>query len=149
MVQLTDDVRARMVDTHRSLGTAARLYNFDFAVRTKTADGREATWVPVQPSAAGIGGRPSIYDLAMNTETRMGTYITASGIVHEDMTRTAEDTYEVKQVDGAGTVLYSGSGTLEVLNGDIGYGRIGFEGDLAKSYYVWILWSLIRHDWVG
>ena len=149
MVSVSDEIRPRMHELHQTMADGAMLFSPKFTSNLVLQDGTPAIWIPRTITDA-TGGRPSVYDLKINTKTLMGLFATGSALYSQYLTRINDDEYSVS-IESAGKVVYSGTGKITVVNEQVGYGMIQYQGEAGNGPWigpeatdVWVGWSCVK-----
>jgi hypothetical protein len=111
----------------RELSKDAKLLNLNAANIVKLF-GRTATYIPVAISDS-PAGRETVYKLPIGEKTLMGVYVAGTRIYNDYFTRLSEYEYSCSKETLDGKVLFSGKGTLKVLDERVGAGEIVFESE--------------------
>lgn len=155
-VQFIDEVTEQME-------IPAKLLNYNLATKVPLGmyglDMADAVHIPVQVSTRS-GGRSSIYYIKKGETVMTGIFVSGDMIIRRFISRltgisdVAEsgDRYAERLLDSNGNVLFSGEGTLEIIDFSIGEGILKYDKmsksapktrATDKSVSVWVLWSCV------
>jgi len=137
----------------RELSKDAKLFNVNAATLVRFF-GATAMYLPVAVSDS-PAGRETVYKLPIGTKTLMGIYISENRIYQDYYTRTGDRDYTVSKETLSGKVVFSGKGTLRVLDDRVGAGELIVESDQTSGEEAaatvvkchcrrrWYVWSFI------
>lgn len=155
-VQFIDEVTEQME-------IPAKLLNYNLATKVPLGmyglDMADAVHIPVQVSTRS-GGRSSIYYIKKGETVMTGIFVSGDVIIRRFISRLtgisdvakSGDRYAERLLDSNGNVLFSGEGTLEIIDFSIGEGILKYDKmsksapktrAAGKSVSVWILWSCV------
>lgn len=139
----------------RELSKDAKLFNVD-ATSVMKLFGLPAVYIPVAV-ADSPAGRETVYKLSIGQKTLMGIYVVGERVIKDYFTRLSEREYACSKETSQGQVVFSGKGTLQILDERVGAGEIVFESDdselgaAAKPTKCtckrrWYVWSFIATE---
>lgn len=155
-VQFIDEVTEQME-------IPAKLLNYNLATKVPLGmyglDMADAVHIPVQVSTRS-GGRSSIYYIKKGETVMTGIFVSGDMIIRRFISRLtgisdvakSGDRYAERLLDSNGNVLFSGEGTLEIIDFSIGEGILKYDKmsksapktrATDKSVSVWVLWSCV------
>jgi hypothetical protein len=140
----------------RQLSRNAALLNVDAAVPMDFF-GLPTLYIPVAVGDSS-SARETVYRLPIGQKTLMGIYVLGQRMVRDYLTRVSEQEYACSKETASGQVVFSGKGTMRVLDGRVGAGEIVFEefdddatATAAKATNCtctrrWYVWSFIATE---
>jgi hypothetical protein len=140
----------------RELSKSAKLLNVDAAVPMEFF-GLPTLYIPVAIGDSS-SARETVYRLPIGQKTLMGIYVLGQRVIRDYLTRMSEQEYESSKETASGQVVFSGKGTMRILDARVGAGEIVFEESEDGSTTAakrptnctctrrWYVWSFIATE---